>query len=246
MAVTSKEKAVGIIHNCAVLYNDNLSGRNVLFVTAGNNKAVCFEALFLPQNFLHLTGVRTSMNSDFFFRAALNKRLSPDSIAFDQAGATELKLEILPQLMAIHTTARMIGDYDNSRPLLVTDKFAGTVTMAMGFIYVNDLFIPNTALKIDVRDITSKATRRRVIAIFSKPRNEVLYKQLTYIAKGITFDDSVLASTLREKVDEQNLTASIPIPRKPIQERLAEAQQEAEIHNADQLNQAPGKTDPER
>ena len=186
------------------------------------------------------------MNSDFFFRAALNKRLSPDSIAFDQGGATELKLEILPQLMAIHTTARMVGDYDNSRPLLVTDKFAGTVTMAMGFIYVNDVFIPNTGLKIDVRDITSKATRRRIIAIFSKPRNEILYKKLTYMANGITIDDRILASVLRERVDGQNLTASIPIPRKSVQERLAEAQKEADEHNANRLRQSPGKSDPER
>ena len=91
-----------------------------------------------------------------------------------------------------------------------------------------------------------KATRRRVIAIFFKPRNEILYKQLTYIGKGMTIDDSVLASVLRERVDEQNLTASFPIPRKSMQERLTEAQQEADEYNANRLWQPPGKSDPER
>jgi len=202
MAVISKEKAVGIIHNSAVSYDKNLSGKNVLFVTADIYKPSYYEMLFLPQNFLHLTGMRTSLNSEAFYRAALNKGLSPSSIEYDPGGTSELKLEILPQLMTIHTTARMIGVYDNSRPLLIADKFAGTVTMAMGFVCINGLYIPNTALKIDVRDITEKATRHRIAAIFTKRRADSLYNQVTYIAKGITIDDEVFTSILRAKVDK--------------------------------------------
>jgi len=43
----------------------------------------------------------------------------------------------------------MVGDYDNSRPLLITDKLAGTVTVAMGFLAVDGLYIPNTALLLN-------------------------------------------------------------------------------------------------
>jgi len=205
MAVISKEKAVGIIHNSAVSFDNNLSGNNVLFVAADNNTPACYEMLFLPQNFLHLTGMRTNLNSEAFYRAALNKGLSPASIEYDPGGASELKLEILPRIMTIHTTARMIGVYDNSRPLLVADKFAGTVTMAMGFISVNGLYIPNTALKIDVRDITIKATRQRIAAVFIKRRGDILYNHLTYIAKGVSIDDEIFSSILREKVDKHCL-----------------------------------------
>jgi len=205
MAATSKEKAVGIIHNSAVLYDNNLSGKNILFVAIDNNNSpICYEMLFLPQNFLHLTGMRTSLNSEAFYRAALNKGLSPSSIEYDPGGTSELKIEILPRIMTIHTTARMIGVYDNSRPLLIADKFAGTVTMAMGFVSINGQYIPNTSLKIDVRDITEKATRQRIVAILSKQRSDSLYNQLTYIAKGMAIDDDVFATTLRDKVDKLN------------------------------------------
>ena len=213
MAITSKDKAVGIIHECAVLYNKNLSGKNVLYVTEHRNKPAYFETLFLPQNFLHLTGMKTKLNSDHFLRAALNKRLSPSDIEFDAGGTTELKLDILPRLMQIHTTARMIGDYDNTRPLLATDKFAGTITMAVGFINIGNIYIPNTTLKIDVRSITTHATRRKIIATFTKPRNEAYYSHMTYISKGTTVDDEILHSILH-RVDMKNLTAVFSIPRK--------------------------------
>ena len=214
MRATSKEAAVGIIHECAVLYSKNLSGRNVMFVTENNNRAVFFETLFLPRNFLHLTGVKTNLNSEYFFESALNKRLSPLNISFNPGGTTEIKLEILRRLMTIHISARMVGEYDDSRPLLVSDKFAGTVAYTMGFKCIDRIYIPNTALKMDVRDITSKATRRRVIAIFTKPREKALYSQLTYIAKGMTIDDPLLAPLLREKTDEQNLSAAFIIPKR--------------------------------
>ena len=205
MAATSKEKAVGIIHTSAVLYDTNLSGRNVMFVTAGSGIADCYEMLFMPQNFLHLTGMRTTLNNEAFYRAALNKGLSPSSIEFDSGGTSEIKLEILPRVMTIHKTARMIGVYDNSRSLLVADRFAGTVTMAMGFICINGIYIPNTALKMDVRDITEKATRQGIAAILTKRRGDSLYNNLTYIAKGMTIKDNTFVSLLREKVDVENL-----------------------------------------
>ena len=212
--MATKKEAVGIIHKCAALYNENLSGKNVLFVTIGKDSNVaCFEALFRKQNFMHLTGVKSNMNSEFFYKAALNQRLSPSNISFDSGGTSELKLEALSQLMSIHTTARIVGDYDNSSPLLITDKLAGTVTMTMGFVKVNDVYIPNTALKKDLRDISAQATRRKIAAIFTKPRNKTLYENLTYIAKDLTIDDDNLASVLSEKIDKNTLTATFPIPR---------------------------------
>ena len=211
--MATKKEAVGIIHKCAALYNENLCGKNVLFVTTKDGNAACFEALFRTQNFMHLTGVKSNLNSEFFYKAALNKRLSPANISFDSGGTSELKLEALPQLMSIHTTARMVGDYDNTGPLLITDKLAGTVTMVMGFVKVNDVYIPNTALKKDLRDISAQATRRKVAAIFTKPRNKTLYDNLTYIAKDLTIDDDILVSVLNKNIDKSSLTATFPIPR---------------------------------
>jgi hypothetical protein len=133
-----------------------------------SGKSTSFETLFQPNNFLHLTGAKSVLNSDYFFKAALNRKLSPDNISLEPGGTAELKLDVLPRLMSIHTAARMVGDYDNSRPLLITDKIAGTITMAMGFINVNGALIPNTAMKKDVRDIAARPACHRMAATFTK------------------------------------------------------------------------------
>ena len=91
MGSFNKEAAVGIIHECAVLYSKNLCGKKVMFVTENDNRASFFETLFLPRNFLHLTGVKTSINSEFFYELALNQRLSPSSVSFNSGGTTEIK-----------------------------------------------------------------------------------------------------------------------------------------------------------
>jgi len=116
----NNETAVGIIHECAVLYSQNLCGKNVMFVTENDRRSYFFETLFLPRNFLHLTGVNTNLNSEYFYEIALNQRLSPSSVSFNPGGTTEIKLSILRRLMSIHVSARMVGDYDNSKPLLIT------------------------------------------------------------------------------------------------------------------------------
>ena len=74
MRLRTKEEAIGIISQCALEYRRNLSKKCILFVTATGNSYTCFEALFMPQNFKHLTGVRSKLNgSDFFDRATRNR-----------------------------------------------------------------------------------------------------------------------------------------------------------------------------
>jgi len=214
MAISNQTEALRIVFTCAALYEKNLSGKNVLFVTMDKDESACVETLFQPQNYLHLTGLQTKLSSERFYDAALHQRLKLSDVTFKTSGVTELKLQILPKLMAIHVTARMIGDYDHSQPLLIADKFAGTVAVAMGFALVNGVYIPNTALKKDLRDITAYATRRKVSAIFTKNKNSSKYMHLTYIAKGITIDDAVISSVFQEKVDIENLIANFTIPKK--------------------------------
>ena len=213
MAARTKLEVIKIVQDCAKLYKENLSGKNVLFITTHDDTSMCFETLFMPHNFMHLTSVKSRLNSELFFRAASSNRLSIHDITISPDGTVDLKLDVLPQLMNIHTTARMIGDYDNSKPLLITDKFAGTVTTALGFVNVKDFYMLNTALKKDVREITIQATRRKVIAIFIKNRRDEKYSRLTYIAKGMTIDDNIFDEALSEKVDFLNLSATFKIPK---------------------------------
>ena len=77
--------------------------------------------------------------------------------------------------------------------------------------------MPRTALKVDIRDITSKATRHRVAAIFIKHSGDKLYKRLTYMAGGVKIDDDAVLSAMRGKVDLAGLTADFDIPGKLLQ-----------------------------
>jgi hypothetical protein len=194
-------------------YDKNLCGRNVLFVTLGNDEPMCFETFFKASSFLRLTGVKTGMKSGLFFDAVLNNRLSPDEISFDHSSTAGIRLDALSRLMSIHTTARMIGDYGNSRPLLITNKYAGTVTSAMGFINVKGIYLPNIVLRKEIRDIKTQAMRRKIAAIFVKPWRDNEYKSLTYIAKGLTVGADVLLPALRGRVNMQNLSTEVHYPK---------------------------------
>ena len=207
----TNKKALNIVHYCANEYKRNLAQKCLLFVTKRDN-TVFFEVVFLPQNFKHLTGIFSKLSGLDFYNLAVKNRLSPRDIALADDGTTDLKLDVLPQLVRIHTTARMVGAYDQSKSLLVTDKVAGTVTAAMGFIQTKGMYLPNTALKKDVREVTQFATRYRVVAIFSRHRHTKMYVNLTYIAKGLVLED--LLPAMGKCMDLSNLTAAFPIPRK--------------------------------
>ena len=84
----------------------------------------------------------------------------------------------------------------------------------MGFTQAKGIYLPNTALKKDVREITMRTSRRRVTAIFVKHRDDCLYRRLTYIAKGLTIDDEDFVLTFQSKVDKKGLVSEFPLPRK--------------------------------
>ncbi len=143
-------EALRIISSCAKLYEENLVNRNLLFVYGSLRHPQYFEALFLARNFLHLTGVKLSKSlpsdSGFFAMVCKNK-ISYNDIVIDTNENVERKLAILPSLMNIQNTAKMVGSYNFSKPLLNTDVLAGGVHACLGFVDdSNGYFVPNTAL----------------------------------------------------------------------------------------------------
>lgn len=59
MTKYTKQQALSIIVDCALKYEQNLSGRNLLFLLRSKELSVSsLEVAFYPYNFLHLTGVR--------------------------------------------------------------------------------------------------------------------------------------------------------------------------------------------
>ena len=196
----TKSDALRIIRNCAISYRDNLENKNVLFVSTADNKAETFEVSFLPRNFLHLTGIITKHNSTTFYSLTLRGRLREQDISFADDGTTEMKLDVLDSLMKIHLTAKMLGDYNHSQSLLVTDKLAGTVTSALGFKKDDKYYLPNTSLKTDIRTVSQKPVKR-IVATFVKRFDDPLYCEMSYLAKGFTIEDELLLSAIQGTVD---------------------------------------------
>ena len=84
----------------------------------------------------------------------------------------------------------------------------------MGVRKSGSIYIPNTALNTDLRTITVKPTKR-VAAIFRKGKKEEKYRELTYIAKGVTVDNPILQTIINDKIDIENIYAKFEIPRLP-------------------------------
>ena len=97
-----------------------------------------------------------------------------------------MKLSILPQLMKFQTCAKMVGVYDYKKSVLYTEKIAGNIYACMGFIKEeNDYYIPNTALREDIRDISIQP-QKRVLAIFKKNISQKFYNKIPcYLAKKV-------------------------------------------------------------
>ena len=188
----TKRDAIRTMVDCAKLFHENLEGKNVLFVFGVQQKPEFFEAVFLPRHFLHLTGVITKISSSDFYDRCLKNRLSISDFGMPKDGTAEMKLTVLPQLMQIPKNAKMIGDYDASKSLLYTEKLAGGVSACMGFVRDRKYYIPNTALREDIRNVSIKP-QKRILAIYRKSIKEPQYQERCFLQKGL--DVSVLKSS---------------------------------------------------
>lgn len=180
------EQALATISRCAVLYEKNLVNMNLLFIlNEGNsNRLETLETRFLAHNYLHLTGIETTIKSpNEFYELCLDRRVPLEAIAFKKDGTTKLKLQVLDQLMNIERTARMLGDFRSNRLKLCADKVAGSQHACMCFVNENGYFVPNSSLNEDVRDMVAKA--HRVMAVFKKEIHSPQYTTITYLAKGV-------------------------------------------------------------
>lgn len=165
------KQCVASICKSAEKYNENLANKNLLFIFQEKpNKIGVMETVFRESNFMHLTGVEfvhgKEMSPTDFYSSAINSRLKIDVIKMRSDGTTEQKLQILPTLLEPNLSAKMIGIYRGGRVRLVTERLAGGLTGAIGFVENQGRYYPNTILKGDIRDSIEKPLR--VLAVFRK------------------------------------------------------------------------------
>lgn len=199
-----KEDSIRIIVSCAKQYHINLENQNLLFLFGAPREPEWIETTFLPRHFLHLTGVRQNagISSTDFYDRCLKGYLKASDFSIPKDGTAEMKLAVLPQLMSLHKNAKMIGDYGFAKSLLYTEKLAGNVTACMGFVRDGQYYLPNTALKEDIRDI-AKHPQKRVLMIFRKPIRNKLYDQLCYAAKGLDMVSVIVPESVKSKITLQ-------------------------------------------
>ena len=200
-----KDEAIRILTSCAAHYSANLESKNVLYVFQKGKDLQSFEALFLPRHYLHLTGIKLlskSIKSTDFYRLCLKRQLSPSVFTFHENGTTDMKLSVLSQIVNIHKTAKMVGDYDNTKSVLITEKIVGTVTACIGFVRDGNYYHPNTTLREDIRTI-SVNPQKRVLAIYTKENQNPRYTKCTYLAKNTTIESFMISDMLKDLIDFQ-------------------------------------------
>ena len=88
----------------------------------------------------------------------------------------------------------MVGDYNNKRALLYTEKIAGGINACVGFVQDNGdgRYVPNTLLDADIRDETVRPLR--IVATFRKRIADPAYQELAHIGKNVKWERITLPS----------------------------------------------------
>lgn len=189
----TKKEAVSIAISAARLYRDNFVGKRLLFVVTDKHKKVSsLEVGFDASNFHHLTGLNTTNKSWShldFYNFCIDGRLSENDISFSDRGTTHQKLSVLISVFKNpNLSASMMGNYNNSHPLLYTEKLVGGIKWALGFRDVSGKgdYIPDTLLEGDIRQ--NIRDTYRIIATYTKRAGETHFNEVIYRAKKVEYD----------------------------------------------------------
>ena len=204
-----KKEYIKIISECQKEFENNLKNKKIIFIYENKEKTIGKEEMIFPTaSFYHLTGIKAydsnnkELNSYNFYNLLKNNGINASKIKIkDQT--TYYKLQVLPQLMKIDKTANMIGNFTEDALFLQTDKIVGNVNACMGFVknQKSNIYIPNTALKKDIRDITQE--RKKIVAILKKDINDKLYSNVTYLKQNYLISN-ILKNKYIEKIINRN------------------------------------------
>ena len=197
-----KSQIIKIVTEAAILYRENLVGKNLLFVFYNKieKRYEYLETKFLPSNFLHLTGlkltvVRRNIEDDeytetdyipnaidsaaLFYNACISGKLSENDFWISNQHTTSLKLSVIKQLMSINKNARSIGYSNCINSGLQADVFTSDSQGCLGFRNEDygDYLIPNTVVKNDIRVYVGQSFT--ILAVFEKRVNDLKYRTVT-------------------------------------------------------------------
>ena len=182
---------------CASLYESNLCRRNYLIVFNAASqdiiKPAYFETVFLSRHFKHLTGVKSLLKAEDFYKRCIRSRLSARDFDVPPDGTCQLKMAVLPYLMALHKNANSTGLFSRGQGIYIrTERLVGSRRSVMGFALdarqaENRYYFPNTILNDDLNRLAD--VRHRIIAMLRKGIRDARYGNICYVAKGVERGD---------------------------------------------------------
>lgn len=197
----TKKEMIRIVVEIAQKYEKTLKNKNLLFVYLNRSdlKIRYIEARFLSRNFLHLTGLKFSGKySNYFYKLCLNNQLKSKDIQIKNEITTQMKLQILKNLVSLNKKAKILGNYNVSRPKLNTELMIGNIEWCLGFIKEERYYVPNTLCKEDIRNVVINPNR--IICILSKKIKEDFYSTIDYLVKDIEIKDIINLYDLKDKI----------------------------------------------
>lgn len=191
-----KNKALQIIIDAAQNYEKYLNNRHFLIVFQKGRTVECVQIGFRSMHFLHLTGVKTKLPAQRFYRVCLGRKLSVKDIELDQDGKVQQKLRVLPYLHELLYHHCFIGDFINNGVVIQSDYFVGDTKaiLSVGFRYGKNIDIPVTLYREDVRKMIRPVSK--VLGIFSKQYTEEGYSECTYLSNGHNINEFVLPDNI--------------------------------------------------
>lgn len=205
MSKSSDKKNIAItIRNAAQIYKKHFIGKTFLYIYG--KKAI--EVIYRAKDFLHLTGVDTSLSASDFYKEAVRNRLTHQQIFFSQRHPYDLckrKMLQLTNMPAITNSALLILEG------LTTDTFTykfgltelaftvclGKDTNAAGQT-VSNYYV---ARSLRVEDSFSRANNAYEITfILSKNNDQKYYSQILFSDKNTLLSD--LPENILNMIDE--------------------------------------------
>lgn len=168
------------IYNAAQLYKDNLVNKDIAFLyntEAGIDEIKCH---FAEENFAHLVGLKSmpkpkGISATEIYHQCLNRNLEQKRcLLTHRKGVIQSKLDIIGDLMKIGSNCQLIGQLDETLGIRIkSDSLINASSMSiMSFSNNGDVYIPNSALKRDIREISLDETRSDILCSIIKDKSK--------------------------------------------------------------------------
>jgi len=143
---TDIKAAIRIVTDAAKQYDERLKDRHFLVVYQEGSETKTVQLGFRDMNFLHLTGIKTTLMAKHFYTACLDHKLAEKDIICYTKGETQQKLAVLPYLSEVLYSNCMIGYSINNGVYIEADYFVGNTkaVLSVGFRFGKTVDFPVT------------------------------------------------------------------------------------------------------